>query len=413
MTLLAESLQESLTAPAAPRVGPRGGRWVEAMPHLHPAQGGLSAVIPQLSAELSQRHGLQIELAAFDEAEPTELVPVLPVTRWPAGRLAWLTGTELRERFRALLAEADGVHVHGLWSAHAAISARAARGLGKPYVVSAHGMLEPWALAHKGWKKRLYSALVEKTTLDHAACLHALTLDEADDYRRFGCRAPVAVVPNAVQLPETIQRDLFLDMFPALRGKRILLFLGRLHPKKGVDLLLRAWAALAGEFSDAVLVLAGPDSENTRGSLEAIARENDIEGRVVFTGMLDSAMKWSALAAAACFLLPSHSEGQSIAILEALGMGLPVIVSDRCHMPEVRQAAAGWEITPDLAALTLGLKQFLSASATANMEMGKRGRQLVAEKFSWPVVARQMAELYAWVQGGARPVSFKLLEVGA
>jgi glycosyltransferase involved in cell wall biosynthesis len=271
-------------------------------------------------------------------------------------------------------------------------------------------MLQPWALRSKSFKKRLYSALVEKANLQKAACLHALTTAEAADYRSFGRRGPIAVIPNGVELPQSIDATLFLEQFPMLRGRRIVLFLGRIHFKKGLDILIRAWAAIEKNFPDTILVLAGPDSENSRAAVEKLAEECGISARIHFTGMLAAGMKWSALANSYGFVLPSYSEGLSVAALEAMGVGLPVILTRHCHMPEVRRLDAGWEIEATTPALTLALEEMLANSSAANAAIGGRARRLVCDRYSWPVVAAQMADLYRWVQGGPSPHSFDVWE---
>jgi glycosyltransferase involved in cell wall biosynthesis len=392
------------------------GRWIEVVPHLDPKYGGLSAVVPQLGSKLATQEHLSINLAGFcspDELDTLKHYPAISLTHWPLSRTAWFRRSDLDERFRELVSKADGVHIHGLWEGCTAVAGRAARSLDKPYIISAHGMLDPWALANKGLKKRIYSALVERANIESAACLHALTKAEAEDYRRYGSRRPIAVVPNGVDLPRSVDARLFLEEFPELEGKRMVLFLGRIHFKKGLDILAQAWGNLAKRFPDAVLVLAGPDSENSRAAVEELITIYGISDRVFFTGMLAEKVKWSALATAHCFVLPSYSEGLSVATLEAMGMGLPVIITEQCHLPEVSQFEAGWEIRADVTSLYSALEEMLENSPATNSEIGERGRRIVQKRYSWPVVARQMAELYRWVQGGPVPHSVELLEVSA
>lgn len=393
---------------------PSISHWTQVISHLDPRYGGLSATVPSLSSHLVRTQHLQIDVAAFcGPAEECDLsrYPELALTRWTNDRKAWLGSAARRTDFRHALNSSDGIHIHGLWEASTAVAAHAARELHKPYVISAHGMLEPWALANKSWKKRLYLALVERTNLQGASCLHALTSAEAEDYRRLGCKCPIAVIPNGVDAPESISSNPFLERFQQLAGKRILLFLGRLHFKKGLDILVRAWAALEKEFSDTVLVLAGPDSENSRAAVEALIEERGIADRVLFTGMLDEALKWSALSAAHCFVLPSYSEGLSVAVLEALSVGVPVIITGQCHLPEILTYGAGWQIQAAESDLVCAMREALEMSPADRERIGECGRNLARQRFSWQVVARQMAELYHWVTTSERPTSFELLEV--
>ncbi len=380
--------------------------------HLDPRYGGLSAVVPQLSTAVASLGHVSMSLAAF--CAPGELYSPanfaeLTLSEWPAGRGAWLRDRTLSARFREIVEVADGLHIHGLWEQSTLVAGRGARKQGIPYVLSAHGMLEPWAIRNKRLKKLVYAALIERANLEGASCLHALTQAEAQDYRSFGCTAPIAVIPNGVRIPNRISSDTFLAQYPALKGKRIILFLGRIHFKKGLDLLLRAWKKIILRWPEAHLVLAGPDFEGTRARMTALVEQEQLTQQVLFTGMLRDDLKWSALAAAECFVLPSFSEGLSVSVLEAMGVGLPVIVSEHCNLPEVAELDAGWVIPAAVAPLEQALETLLENSTRSNAEIGARGREFVRGRYNWSVVARQMDEIYGWVQGGPAPVHANLL----
>ena len=405
--MISHSTQDVLELAAHPI-----GRWLQVVSHTDPKYGGLSSTVPELGVRLAETHRFDMELAAFclpDEGHWPAGYNDGNMTLWPASRRAWLPGAALRQPFREQLRKFDGIHIHGLWEQSTAMASRTARSLGKPYLLSAHGMLEPWARANKRLKKYFYSLLVEHATVAHASCLHALTRAEAGHYLSFGARSPIAVIPNAVEVPKRKDASLFLNGFPDLRDKRIILFLARLHPKKGLDLLLSAWNNLHDRWPDARLVIAGPDFEGTRAKLESFVAAHGLQQSVVFTGMLNEAMKWSALSAAECFVLPSHSEGLSVSALEAMGVGLPVIVTEPCNMPEVRQYETGWEIKPEVGSLTVALEEFLDNSSLENLQIGCRGADLVASRYSYDNVTRQMGDVYEWLQGGAAPRNVELI----
>ena len=388
------------------------GHWLTVVSHLDPRYGGLSSVVPQLSSRLASANKIKIDLAAFctkGELFLPSSYPDLALTEWPASRGQWIQNRSLRDKFRNLVRAADGVHIHGLWEQSTAIAAPTARALRKPYILSAHGMLETWALTNKRLKKQIYAALFERANVRGAACLHALTHAEAQDYRRFGATGPIAIIPNGVTIPNSVDPMLFMSQFPALNGKRILLFLGRIHFKKGLDLLIEAWSHLSKKYPEAHLVLAGPDFEGTRANIEKLILEKGLGTSVLFTGMLRHDLKWSALAAAEAFVLPSYSEGLSVSVLEAMGLGLPVIVTEQCNLPEVKELEAGWQIQSEVGQLTSAIREFLSNSASANSEIGSRGRNLVLTRYNWSTVSERMAEIYRWVGGGAYPSGVEIV----
>lgn len=391
-------------------------RWLNVVTHLDPSFGGLSSVVPALSASVASLDERRISIAAFcipGETYSREAYANVAITEFPAMRRQWIKDRSLGAAFSKVVSESDGVHIHGLWEQSTFSAARAARKHKRPYIISAHGMLDKWALANRRVRKAIYSALVEKSNVLNAACLHALTRAEAQDYVAFGAKQPVAVIPNGVEIPRSISSAAFFDLAPDLKDKRLVFFLGRIHFKKGLNLLVDAWKTVANEYADAHLVLAGPDSEGTQENIERAIRDASLQSRVTFTGMLRGEMKWSALAAADCFVLPSYSEGLSVAVLEAMGAGLPVIVSDRCNLPEIARRGAGWVIRPETEALREALRACLSSPRTEKQQMGKKGSSFVQEEFSWPSVARRMNDLYAWASGGGAVTgSFEMLSAG-
>lgn len=379
--------------------------WIQVGSNLAPKYGGISSALSQLARSLHDGGRCRTSIASFaaagDEAMSSELESN-DVRFWPLDRSSWLN-RQRRLEFRASLEHATGVHIHGLWDQSSMMASAGAKALRIPYMVSAHGMLDTWALGNRRWKKKAYAALIERSVLSGARCLHALTSAEVANYRAFGMKQPIVVIPNGVTIPSVRRPELFLNRYPELQGKRLVLSLSRLHIKKGIHLLLEAWAATTKFDTDAHLVLAGPDSDGMLASLQQGARRLGITDRITFTGMLDRDMKWSALASAACFVLPSQSEGLSMALLEAIGIGLPVIVSRQANMPQVKRHHLGWEIEPTVGELTIALADFFSTSDVELAHMGMRGSRLVAEKYSWPHVATCMAEAYAWVAGGPKP----------
>ena len=362
--------------------------------------------VPELT-RATEAEGLHAcPIAGFcDEMELDHMAPDqrTGLEVFPTSRLRWMMDTRLRGRLYERIRRSTGVHIHGIWEAHCMAAAEMARSSKRPYMISAHGMLEQWALDHKRFKKALYAALFERRRLQRAACLRALSADEVNDYRRLGLTNPVVVIPNSVDPPTGIGAKLFWEAHPELMGKRIVLYLGRLHPKKGLPLLLEAWSRKTRKSEDLHLVIAGPDSEDTRAFLETMTDELNLRSSVTFTGMLTGEHKWSALAAAKLFVLPSYSEGFSVAVLEALAMGLPAIVTVPCHIPEVAIHDCGWVVAPEAGELEGALNEFLALSREDAARLGERGRRLARQRFHPSVVGKQMAQVYGWLQGGVRP----------
>lgn len=376
--------------------------------HLDHRFGGLTTSLPPFCEALAATGKYRTELAAFcapDEVYSGSESPAV----FPFGRLRWMVDTSLRGRLGDLIRNAGAVHIHGIWQEHCAIASELAQASRTPYLIAAHGMLEPWAFQSKGWKKKLYWQYLEKQRFARAQCLRALTSAEAEQYRALGLRVPVAVIPNGVTVPESITPEPFFERHPELRGRDIILFLGRLHPKKGIHVLCQTWARICREFPNAHLVIAGPDFDGIQTSLEAQINRDGAASQVTFSGMLRGDDKWGALSAARTFVLPSYSEGFSMAVLEAIGVGLPVIVSQFCYFPEVREYRCGWTIEPQSDPLEGALRECLSAPSAELEAMASRGRRLIAEQFSWPVIGEKTAAVLDWMLGGGpRPECVEL-----
>ncbi|HLK62884.1 MAG TPA: glycosyltransferase [Bryobacteraceae bacterium] len=385
--------------------------WLQVAEHLDPRFGGIAGSVPLLAqaAESVARHFAPIAAFTGPEENLAHLEQRnLHVFRFPRGRSAWIRNPTWKSQLQNLIEAVDGVHIHGIWGEHCAMAAALAREAGKPYIVAAHGMLEGWALQQKRLKKMVYSALVERPNLQGAACLQALTRSEVDDYRQFHAHAPVAIIPNGVDVPVGATPDRFLEIWPQLKNKRLLLFLSRLHPKKGLDILCQTWSRLRRKYPDHHLVLAGPDFENARASTEELVDMLDMRDAVTFTGMLASGLKWSALAASELFVLPSYSEGFSMAVLEAMAMAVPVVITTPCHFPEVAEHGCGEVVEPDARQLEAALIRVLNASPSERQRMGRNGQDLILRRYTWETVGRQLTRIYDWLLGGQLPSSVEI-----
>jgi glycosyltransferase involved in cell wall biosynthesis len=300
----------------------------------------------------------------------------------------------------------DLVHTHGLWMYPSVAASRWAARWKRPLVVSAHGMLDPWAVRNAAWKKRLAGWLFEHRHLERAACLHALNGAEYQAIRGFGLSNPVAVIPNGVDLPDAGEPSARPDWAADLDGRRVLLFLGRLHPKKGLANLLQAWASVQRQTPERaagwMLAIAGWDQGGHEARLRQLVEALDLGATVRFVGPQFGPQKAASLAVADAFVLPSLSEGLPMAVLEAWAHRLPVLMTRACNLPEGFAAGAALELADDRMAEALAA--FLALPEAERRAMGGRGRRLAASRFAWDAIAAQMAGVYRWlVEGGERP----------
>jgi len=309
-------------------------------------------------------------------------------------------------------AHLDVLHLQGLWMYPSVACLVWGRRTGRPYIVCPHGMLDPWALRNSAWKKRLAAWAYENANLRGAACIHALCDSELQAIRAYGLRNPVAVVPNGVDLPrQQVSKPASWEA-DLPDGAKVLLYLGRLHPKKGLPNLLRAWR-LSGrerESGEWRLVIAGWDQGGHEAELWRLAEELGITETVVFAGPQFGEDKGASFRRATAFVLPSFSEGLPVAVLEAWAHGLPVVMTPQCNLPEGFAAGAAVQVDPEPASIAAGLRELFRMSDAERRAMGERGRRLVEERFSWPKIAQQMKAVYEWVLGGGpRPEWVQIL----
>ncbi|MFO7630315.1 MAG: glycosyltransferase [Prochlorococcaceae cyanobacterium] len=299
----------------------------------------------------------------------------------------------------------DIVHSHGLWLYHSYLNHGWSTKRALPYLISPQGMLDPWALRNVSWKKRLAAKIYEDRHLRGATCLHAVSVAEAEAIRAYGLRNPIALIPNAIELPTPSGKQVpspwpedFQD------GQQVMLFLGRLHPKKGLVPLINAWALLQQELPEKAggwrLAIAGWDENNHRAALEQQVAELNLADRIHFCGPLHGAAKEAAFRHADAFVLSSFSEGMPAAVLEAMAYELPVLMSPACNFPEGFAAGAALSVDPTTESVAAGLRAFLQLPPEEQLAMGRRGYTLVSEQFTWSTLAPRMRAVYEWALGG-------------
>jgi glycosyltransferase involved in cell wall biosynthesis len=263
-----------------------------------------------------------------------------------------------------------------------------------PYMITAHGNLNPVALRVSSWKKSLARTWFADQMLERAACFHAITEQEYRWIRDYGLKQPVCLIPNGVNLPsETAQ-----DLPPEFQGRRTALYIGRLHHIKGLDLLLNAWARVAEAHPDWQLIVAGND-DGAQRDLLALRASLRLEQKVQFVGPVHGEMKAAWLANCDFFVLASRSEGLAMAPLEAMSRGKPVLLTSSSNFPEAAESGAGFEVACDLDAIQRGLRAMMGKDEVQLRAMGAAGRSLVQERYNWHTVCSELEQVYGWLAG--------------
>jgi glycosyltransferase involved in cell wall biosynthesis len=289
---------------------------------------------------------------------------------------------------------------------------KVAAGVAVPLIISPRGMLEEWSLGRSRLKKSVVWRLFERDNLASAKLFHATGEPEAESLRAAGLRQPIAIIPNGIDLPDAQaapSRTRLEAKHPELAGKSWMLFLSRLHEKKGIIELLRAWGELKERFPDWQLVLAGPDLDGYGRRARETASQLGLGSRVTFTGMLSGDDKSCVLWNSGLFVLPTHSENFGLAVAEALAHRVPVVTTKGAPWRVLTENECGWWIDMDERALAAALEAAMRIPADKRREMGMRGRALVERRYSWGSVGEEMSAVYHWLTGhGGRPACVHL-----
>ena len=302
------------------------------------------------------------------------------------------------------IAWADIVHIHGLWTLPTSAAALLARCYPRPYIIMPHGMLDRWSLRRSHRKKQVYAMLIERRNLDQASALHFLNHEECEEAKDFGCKAPSFVLPNGVDtkifqaLPG---KDSLLAQHPRLRGKILALFLGRLHPKKGLDLLIPALSRARKHVPALHLLIAGPDEDGYCAQVVSWVRDHGLDHAVTFLGEVTGANKLAVFAAADLFVLSSYQEGDSMAVKEALAAGLPVLITRACHFSEVETAQAGIVVQPNIDEVADALIK-LGANRESRSNMSQNARRFIDRSYRWEIIVGQLMDVYQDIVSGRK-----------
>jgi len=353
---------------------------------LDPSTGGVAQAVISLSHALV-RLGHDVEIVALDETGAIWLKEIqLPVHTLDSGLTSYRYSKNLLPWLRTHGGNYDRVIVHGIWQYLSFAAWRRYAGTEIPYYVFPHGMLDPWfkrTFPLKHLKKWLYWPWADYRVLRDARAVIFTSEEERREarksfwlYRAREVISPLGVEASASQ--DTAAENVFLAKYPQLRNAQVLLFLGRLHPKKGCDLLIDALLRVANP--DLALVLAGPDQIGWERELRA--RAGSLDRRIIFPGMLEGEMKRDAFSAAAAFILPSHQENFGMSVAEALSFGIPVLISNRVNIwREIDSEGAGYVEDDDLQGTTRLIEGWLKTNETERAAMRQNARRCFQSRF--------------------------------
>ena len=334
-----------------------------------------------------------VEVWYFRREEP--LQKYLPFVSYFSQSMGFMYCPAMKGALVRIMSSVDVVDTHMPFVYPTYAAAQAALKARKPLFYHQRGNFNPARLAFRSGKKKLYISLIERPIMRRATTLIALTEAERSWFRALGVNTPCAVIPNGIDLPlprpDAVAR--VTERFGIAASATVVLFLGRLHPMKGVEELIDAFSRIAARHPNSVLVMAGPDEWGLQARWYDRVQQAGLGRSVVFAGMLTGSDKADMLARANLFALPSSGEGFSMAVLEAMASSTAVMLSPGCNFPEVVEFGAGITVDIDVAAMAAALSRLLQEPDLLR-SMGEAARRLVAEHYSWDIITDRLIHVY-------------------
>lgn len=377
-------------------------------PYLSESYGGITKITRELAQALG-KSGISLDLITTLASDKTVIEQ--PVRTWVVQdnfrvkyfpcihRGDFIFSWSLLQWLKTHATDYDLIHTHTLFCPLISWATRICYRQKTPYLVTSHGMLEPWAFSYKAWKKKIYYKLIEENTLNQAAAIQGTSSIEFENFELYSFTTTKFLIPNGIHgedfqyLPSP---QIFHSAFPCTQNKILILFLARIDPKKGLDLLAPAFAQVRQQFPKAHLVIAGPDSIGFQATAEKYFIQAGCPDAVTFTGMLSGEIKYSALAAAQVYVSPSYSEGFSMSVLEGMASGLPSVITTGCNFPEASNIAQIVDVDQQQIAQAL---TWCLANPEESQAMGNRAQQFIFEKYTWDKIATKMISVYSWLLG--------------
>jgi glycosyltransferase involved in cell wall biosynthesis len=353
--------------------------------------GGPSKSVSDLALQQAIQ-GQQVTILTYTSANP--YLKESPHTNL---QLVFVIKTSFKKTLNDLLLceNFDILHSHSLWQMPVHNMALLARKNNIPYIITPRGTIEPWAINAKKWKKKLAMALYQRKDLADAACIHATAKMEEDNIRKLGFTNSIAVIPNGIDIME-----LPLLASKPIKEKKTILFLSRIHQKKGIELLIEAWQQLdQSQRENWQIEIAGNGEKGYVAALQKLINDKGLSKEIHIIGPLYGETKLAAYHRADLFVLPTYSENFGIVVAEALACGVPVITTKGTPWEELNTHNAGWWIEIGAQSLAESLEKAIRLTNKERQQMGLNGRKLIEKSYSIQSVASQTIELYAWVLG--------------
>jgi glycosyltransferase involved in cell wall biosynthesis len=362
--------------------------------------GGPSRTVTSLCEELAKL-GTSVEIVTqnFGPSTETNIIPnpdlvqttLVPALSLPKLRLVYSPSYTAILTRRCQQRQVQLLHDHGVWLGTNHSAAMVARRLDIPLLIHPRGMLEPWSLQYRAWKKRLAWKLYQHKDLQTARAFCATSEQEAESIRQVGLRQPIAIIPNGIYLPPWHDRPLCQST------ERIALFLSRIHPKKGLLELVKAWQIARPQGWR--VIIAGPDEGGHQKQVETAIQQAGLQHIFQFIGTVTGEAKFNLYRSADLFILPTFTENFGVVIAEALACGVPVITTKGTPWQSLVKQQCGWWIDIGVEPLAVAIQEATTLSDEERQAMGKRGRQLVEQNFGWSQIAEQMLSVYEWILG--------------
>ncbi|MBN4046410.1 glycosyltransferase [bacterium AH-315-P15] len=365
--------------------------------HVDEEASGPSYSVPRLCQALASEYR-GVTLATLRSRKPRAPIPGIEHLEFRAQRWPRKLGvsSDMKNWLAHQAGNYDIIHSHGLWMMPNVYPAKTCTAHKRPYIVSPRGTLGPEALEYSRVVKSIFWCAAQKSALRSATAFHATSVSECREIRDAGFRQPIAIIPNGIDVPE-VAPDVVRG------GKRTLLYLGRLHPKKGIDLLIRAWSKVEHRYPDWDLLIVGTGAASYIRTLHTLAQETDAK-RVHFKDAIYGTEKWDELRAASLVVLPTRNENFGMVVAEALSQSTPVLTTTGAPWAGLERNDSGWWISPNCSALVSAFETILPLPEGRLREMGALGREWMLREFSWASIAEKMSEFYNWTSlGGDRP----------